>query len=136
MRFFPGILVAILLATGCESASKPVEMVSEMAVEASYIGILSELTEIMSQKSEDPTVTLEAVRKYIASNKSRISETINALNRELLDMDENAREKYRASASVRVEGALEAYAEAQNGLKKRMKEAQRWELGEALMQLR
>jgi len=136
MRFVTGILVAMLLATGCESASKPAETVSESAVETSYIGILSELTEIMSQKSEDPARELEAVRKYITTNKDRIAEAINALNREMLDMDENTREKYRASASGRVEAALNAYAEAQNGLKKRMTEAQRWELGEALMQLR
>ena len=79
---------------------------------------------------------LEAVRAYVSANKDRISSEINALNREFLDMDDEAREKYKASATPRVEAALEAYAEAQNNLRKRMTEAQRWELGEALMQLK
>lgn len=137
MRFVPGILVALILIAGCENGTEVNETtVERSSVEAAYVATLSELTTIMARRSEEPMAVLEAVRAYISANKDRISSEINALNREFLDMDDEAREKYKASATPRVEAALEAYAEAQNNLRKRMTEAQRWELGEALMQLK
>lgn len=137
MRFVPGILVALILIAGCENGTEVNETtVERSSVEAAYVATLSELTTIMARRSEEPMAVLEAVRAYVSANKDRISSEINALNREFLDMDDEAREKYKASATPRVEAALEAYAEAQNNLRKRMTEAQRWELGEALMQLK
>lgn len=137
MRFVPGILVALILIAGCENGTEVNETtVERSSVEDAYVATLSELTTIMARRSEEPMAVLEAVRAYISANKDRISSEINALNREFLDMDDEAREKYKASATPRVEAALEAYAEAQNNLRKRMTEAQRWELGEALMQLK
>ena len=137
MRFVPGILVALILIAGCENGTEVKETtVERSSVEAAYVATLSELTTIMARRSEEPMAVLEAVRAYVSANKDRISSEINALNREFLDMDDEAREKYKASATPRVEAALEAYAEAQNNLRKRMTEAQRWELGEALMQLK
>ena len=51
-------------------------------------------------------------------------------------MSESDRERYRMQATPSVGKALEDYARAQIALRKRMTEAQQWELGEALMQLR
>ena len=137
MRFVPGILVALILASGCGNASESkTEVVESTSIEAGYVSILSDLTAIMNRRTEDPAAVLDAVRAYISSNRERISSEINRLNREFLDMDDDAREKYKASVSPRVEAAMEAYAEAQSSLRKRMTEAQRWELGEALMQLK
>ena len=100
------------------------------------VSILVELTGVMDHPEQEPSTVLQNVRAYVSSNRQRVSEEVNTLNRAMLEMSESDRERYRMQATPSVGKALEDYARAQIALRKRMTEAQQWELGEALMQLR
>ena len=120
--------------TGCSKPEVPVQ--EEITIESDYLRLLDEMTAIMQKDTADPVQNLNALRSYIESSQAKAAQTVRALNREVLSMDENARQSWRKSAKPRVEKRLELFAQAQLHLQKRLTEAQKWELGEILALLK
>lgn len=134
MRIKVVVIVVLMLLTGCGRTTETAQ--ETPGYEAGYVTILSELTAIMSKPDADPAASLDAVRTYVTDNKVRIADEVNTLNRAILDMPESERDGYRSKVSPKIEKALESYAQSQMHLKKRMNEAQQWELSEILSQIR
>ena len=129
MRTIPVIAVTAIMLLGCGREAVTTQKM-DMSHEAGYVATLTELTQMMKRSDADPSAILQEVRAYVSTNRQRIADEVNTLNRVLLDMSESEREAYRAKATPGVEKALAHYAEAQMALRKRMTEAQQWELGE------
>ena len=136
MRVLWSWVLLLLILSGCEREAVPSRNMEDAGQAAGYVSVIEDLTKIMERPGAEPTTIIQSVREYVSTNRERVSEEVNTLNRTLLDMSEDDRKVYRQKATPRVEQALERYAQAQMALRKRMTEAQQWELGEALMQLR
>ena len=133
------IIASVWMLSGCAGgaateAGEPVD--AEIA--GGYVTILQELTDIMDGASQtgDGAAGLSQVREYVNTNRARVSDEINALNRRILDMPEADRDAWRGQASPVIEAALEKFSDAQKKLRKHMNEAQQWELSEVLSQLK
>ena len=136
MRTIWSLFLLLLILSGCEreaAQSRHTEVAGQATV---YVAVIEDLTKIMARPDAEPTAIIQSVREYVTANRARVLDEVNTLNRTLLDMSEDERKAYRQQATPSVENALERYAQAQMALRKRMTEAQQWELGEALMQLR
>ena len=92
--------------------------------------MLGDLTKIMDAEYADPVQNLDALRKYIDSSRVASAATINGLNRDILALSPEERESWRKSAAPGVEKQLELFAQAQLRLRKRLNDAQNWELNE------
>ena len=136
MRWIWSIMIAWFFLSGCEGEAALSHEPSDLSHASGMVSILVELTGVMDHPEQEPSTVLQNVRAYVSSNRQRVSDAVNTLNRAMLEMPESDRERYRMQATPSVGKALEDYAHAQIALRKRMTEAQQWELGEALMQLR
>lgn len=123
------------MACGC-GAGAPSERVEGDGIESEYLSVLSELTELMTGGCRDPEGALSSIRAYRDGNSARVSEVVNAMNRSYLLLDEEARERWRRGAGVRVTAGLTSYAQAYRSLSGCLSEAQKWELGEVLSQFK
>jgi hypothetical protein len=131
-------MVMVLAVTGTMmSCSKPESQVIAVqpTIEKDFLQLLSDLTAIMQAPYDDPMQNVEALRKYIATSGKTAAAVLNKLNQDILDMDPNEREKWRQNAKPILENKLEEYAKAQIALRKRLNDAQKWELSEILAAL-
>lgn len=136
-KLFRMAIILVLCASGCTQAKTPsVETQQTVTIEDDYIRLLKDLTAIMSADYESPSANLSALRKYVVSSREAAAGTVLELNRAILGLDEADRDAWRQNAAVRLDEALDSYAQAQMKLQKKMNEAEKWELGEILSLLR
>lgn len=136
-KLFRMAIILVLCASGCSQAKAPSgETQQTVAIEDDYIRLLKDLTAIMSADYESPSDNLSALRKYVVSSREAASGTVLELNRAILGLDEAERDVWRQKAAIRLNEALDSYAQAQMKLQKKMNEAEKWELGEILSLLR
>ncbi len=122
---------------GIQACSQPQNQIvhEENIIESDYLQIVEKLTTIM-QADTPPEETLDALRNYVDSDKSKVADAVHALRKSMLAMDEDTRANWRKSAIPRLNGALDQFANAQLKLQKKMNDAQKWELGEILSLLK
>lgn len=136
-KLFRMAIILALSITGCVQGEQPKpEAQQAISIEDDYIRLLKDLTAIMSADYETPSANLSALRKYVTASREAASGTVLELNRAILGLDEAERKAWRQKAGVRVNEALDSYAQAQMKLQKKMNEAEKWELGEILSLLR
>lgn len=121
--------------SSCTQAEKPVMQENSVTIERDYLHILEGLTAMM-RADTTPEETLDALRKYVETDKPKVVAVVNALNKDILAMDEDARAAWRKKAIPNLNQALERFAQAQMQLQKKMNVDQRWELGEILSLLK
>ena len=136
----PAFLIAMVLMVcvlpGCQMKVAQVQARTEPDVENDYLGVLDELTGIMRDKKDDPGQQLEMLRTWTADNHDRVAKIIQKFNQDVLDMPPDEREKWRETAHPELEKRLDEYAKSQIAFQKRLNDAQKWELGEILAQLK
>ena len=133
-KFLRHIWVLLILAMSfqaCSSQQKEPVVQEEKVIEREYLQILDQITALM-QADAPADKTLEALRHYVDSNKTKATQIIHTLRKDILSMDEDSRANWRKTAIPRLNQALEHFAQAQMHLQKRMNEVQKWELGEIL----
>lgn len=128
------LMMACMFCACSQSAETPQTQVA--TIENDYLRLMDDLTALMSAGDQDPTKTLENIRKYVGDSREVASGMLNKLNQEVLNMSPDDREEWRRNAKPRTEAALERFANAQMQLQKRLNDAQKWELGEILGLLR
>ncbi len=135
--FLRHIAVSAVLAASFLSCSQPKEpaIQQENIIESDYLLILEKLTSIM-RADTTPEETLNTLRNYVDSDKSKVADAVHSLRKSVLAMDENERAAWRKSAIPRLNSALEQFAHAQLQLQKKLNDAQKWELGEILSLLK
>lgn len=126
------ILLMGLSLFGCSQNAKHEETTAQITIEADYLRLISDLTQIMEAEYDDPEQNLEALRKYVVASQAAAAGTLNALNRDVLALDPDAREKWRKNARPGLEAKLDKFARAQLKLRKRLNDAQNWELNEII----
>lgn len=131
------VLTLLLAIVGCEAEAEKAERL-ELGIESDYVSVLSELTSLMLKPSgcEASESALSSIREYSVSNRARISEIVNTMNRSYLTMGSSERDLWRKQSGARVSSVLDAYARAYRRFSDCLSEAQKWELGELLSQLR
>lgn len=127
-------LAVMLLGAGCEQSSRE-RVRTSPTFELSYLEVLGELTRQMGEE-RGAEETLESLRVYVSTHGEEIRSMVNALNRDVLSLDASQREVWRRESRVGVEAGLDAYASSVQRLSRRLTDAQRWELGEILSQLK
>lgn len=136
MRINCQIIALLLMISamffGCTKSEEHVESKSQITIETDYLRLISDLTQIMEADYDDPESNLDALRKYIESSQAAASGTLNALNRDVLALDPESREKWREAAKPKLEEKLDRFAKAQLRLRKRLTDAQNWELNEII----
>ena len=136
LLYFCAMILGGCLMAGCQMKVAKVQARTEPDVENGYLGLLDELTGIMRDQKGDPAQQLEMLRKWAAENHGRVTETIKKFNQDVLDMPPDKREQWRQTAQPELEKRLDNYAKSQIAFKKRLNDAQKWELGEILAQLK
>ena len=132
------IVVFAVLSASFLSCSQPKETViqkEETIIESDYLQVLEKITSIMRADTA-PEETLDTLRNYVDSDKSKVAGAVHALRKSMLAMDEEERAAWRKSAIPRLNTALEEFAHAQLQLQRKMNDAQKWELGEILSLLK
>ncbi len=131
-RNFAIFLIISVLISGCSSTQIQSEDSEQIVIETDYLRLLGDLTKIMQAQYDDPVQNLDALRNYIESSKPAAAGMMNALNRDILALNPDQRSKWRKSAKPKIEEQLESFAKAQIQLRKRLNDAQNWELNEIL----
>ena len=131
------IVVLIVLSASFWSCSQPKETVvqEENIIESDYLHILEKITAMM-RADTTPDETLNTLRNYVDSDKTKVAGAVHALRKSMLAMNEEERAAWRKSAIPRLNNALDEFAHAQLQLQKKMDDAQKWELGEILSLLK
>lgn len=131
-RNFAIFLIISVLISGCSNTPIQSEDSEQIVIETDYLRLLGDLTKIMQAQYDDPVQNLDALRNYIESSKPAAAGMMNALNRDILALNPDQRSKWRKSAKPKIEEQLESFAKAQIQLRKRLNDAQNWELNEIL----
>lgn len=131
-RKFATLLIVSALSFGCSNAENQAETEVQISIESDYLKLIRDLTQILEAEYDDPEQNLDALRKYIESSQAAAAGTVNALNRDVLTLDPQSRERWRKAAKPRLEEKLDRFAKAQLRLRKRLNDAQNWELNEII----